>query len=153
MQQGKLYLEEQKVELLQVIRNYLESGQSRNYACIMAGISPSTLSRWLQNDDTLAMKVATWESNLNYLARANIAKSIQNNDVNTSKWYLEKTDGSFSTKHLVRAELASYPKTRELAVKDSRVAKTIITSLLLFVESLTEDDKVQYIKEDDEYTR
>lgn len=142
MQQGKQYTSEQVNKVLKVIQENLTNGQSRNNACIMAGISPSTLSRWLKLDDELAMKVSTWESNLNYLARDNIASAIKENNLPISKWYLEKTDNYFNPKFMVEADTTiktSYPLTQQLATKDPRVARTVIESVVSLIDSLPED--------------
>lgn len=106
MAQGKAFSKEQREMIMQSLRDYLELGFSRNKACGLIGLQPTTLSAWLKDDEALCMKVQGWENAMNKLAMANLRdammKESETDDArkDTSKWWAErkmKEDG-FSTK-------------------------------------------------------
>jgi hypothetical protein len=104
MSQGKAYTEEQKKQAVESLQSYLELGFSRNKACEMVGLNPSTLSRWIDADETLGMKVKGWENAMNKLAMANLRDAMMkeaemdDNRKDTSKWWAERKmkDDGFS---------------------------------------------------------
>ena len=105
-QQGKAYTPEQREVILESLRPYLEMGFSRSKACKLIGLNETTLSKWVQADNALSIKLESWENVLNALAISNIADAIRreaelNDDLrkDNTKWWLErkmKTD--FSTR-------------------------------------------------------
>jgi transposase-like protein len=105
-QQGKAYTPEQREVILESLRPYLEMGFSRSKACKFIGLNETTLSKWVQADNALSIKLEGWENVLNTLAISNIADAIRkeaelNDDLrkDNTKWWLErkmKTD--FSTR-------------------------------------------------------
>ena len=106
MAQGKAYTEEQKTTIIESLQDYLELGFSRNKACELIGLDPTTLSKWVQKDEALSMKLQGWENAINKLALANIRDAIMkesemdDNRKETTKWWAErrmKNDG-FSTR-------------------------------------------------------
>ena len=57
MAQGKEWTKEEKEEIIQSLRPYLEMGFSRNRACSFIGLAPSTLSNWCKESASLGMKI------------------------------------------------------------------------------------------------
>jgi hypothetical protein len=76
MSQGKAFTKEQKDSIIQSLREYLEIGFSRAKACKLIGLSDSTLSKWVVDDEILSMKVQGWENSINKLVYANIMSAI-----------------------------------------------------------------------------
>lgn len=105
MAQGKQWTKEQRETIFQSLKPYLEMGFSRAKACKLIGLSDSTLSNWVQEDEALGMKLEGWENTINALALANIADAIRiegEQDENTRKensWkWAEKRMKEFSDK-------------------------------------------------------
>jgi len=96
-QQGKKYTKEQRETAISSLQEWLEFGFSRARACGMVGMTESTLSRWVNEDHALGMKVKSWENKINRLATQNIvdALNLEANDENdkrkeTTKWWMER---------------------------------------------------------------
>jgi hypothetical protein len=105
MSQGKAYTDEQRVMILESLKDYLEIGFSRSKACKMVGFDETTLSKWLSADEALSMKVQGWENAMNKLALANIRDAMMkesemdDNRKDTSKWWSERRmKDDFSTR-------------------------------------------------------
>lgn len=77
MAQGKPYTTEQKEQAIESLRTYLEMGFSRNKACSLIGLDPTTLSKWAKDDETLSMRLEGWENMLTALAISNIQQAIR----------------------------------------------------------------------------
>lgn len=97
MAQGKKFTKEQRQEVIESLRPYLEVGFSRARACKMVGLNESTLSRWLTADEVLGMKVEGWENSINKLVMANLLDALRSESRNeedtkkeTSKWWAER---------------------------------------------------------------
>lgn len=78
MAQGKEWKTEERETIIQSLRPFLEMGYSRNKACAFVGLTPSTLSNWVKDDDALGMRLVGWENTNSALALANIKKAIEN---------------------------------------------------------------------------
>lgn len=76
MAQGKAFTPEQKEEILESLKSYLEIGFSRSKACKMVGLHESTLSKWATTDEVLSMKLQGWENALSKLALSNIRDGL-----------------------------------------------------------------------------
>lgn len=105
MSQGKAFTEEQRNTIMESLREYLELGFSRNRACKMVGLEPTTLSKWCQKDESLSMKVSGWENAINKLATQNLVdglmKEAESDDARKelSKWWAERRmRNDFATK-------------------------------------------------------
>ena len=106
MAQGKAYTPEQRESILESIRPYLEMGFSRSKACKLIGLDESTLSKWVNKDEALSMKLEGWENTINALAMSNMYSVIQkeaelDDDLRkeNTKWWLErKMKADFSTR-------------------------------------------------------
>lgn len=96
MAQGKPFTPEQRASIIESIRPFLEMGLSRNKACDAIGIDPTTVSKWVQEDEALSMKLKGYENTMNMLALANVndalLKESEMDDArkDTSKWFLER---------------------------------------------------------------
>lgn len=106
MAQGKAYTPEQRESILESLRPYLEMGFSRSKSCKLIGLNETTLSKWVQADEALSMKLEGWENVLNAVAISNIADAIRRegeleDDLrkDNTKWWLErKMKQDFSTR-------------------------------------------------------
>lgn len=81
MQQGKPYTEEEKANIIESLRPYLEMGFSRKKACAFVGFDDTTLSKWVQADKGLSTKLTGWANMNNALALANIHQALQNEKI------------------------------------------------------------------------
>lgn len=77
MAQGKEWTTEQRQQIIQSLKPYLEMGYSRNKACGFVGIAPSTISNWVSEDESLGILLTSWENVLNTIAINNIAQAIK----------------------------------------------------------------------------
>lgn len=105
MSQGKAYTEEERKNILESLRPYLELGFSRSKACKFIGFDETTLSKWANADEVLSMKLEGWENAINTVAMANIRDAINKEGEmddarkETTKWWLERRmKQDFSTK-------------------------------------------------------
>ncbi len=105
MAQGKAFTKEQKDSIIQSLKEYLELGFSRAKSCKMIGLSDSTLSKWVTDDEALSMKLEGWENAINRIAMSNIRQAIadESNEEDKrkeiTKWWAErKMKDEFSTK-------------------------------------------------------
>lgn len=90
MSQGKAFTKEQKEEIINSLKTYLQLGYSRNKACELVGLTPQTLSLWIKADEALLMKIKSWENEINVLARTNWRNAIQKDkDLLASQKWLE----------------------------------------------------------------
>lgn len=103
--QGKPFTKEQREEIIQSLKPFLEAGFSRNKACEAISLPAQTLSNWVQQDEALGMKLQGWENTMNMLALANVHSALQleaeqeDTKKETSKWYLERRmKEAFSTR-------------------------------------------------------
>lgn len=103
--QGKAFTSEQKDSIIESLREYLELGFSRNKSCSLIGLHPTTLSKWVQADEALSMKIEGWENGINKLVMQNLLSAIQKESEmddarkETTKWWAErKMKADFSTR-------------------------------------------------------
>ena len=94
MSQGKEFTTEQRQEIMQSLKPYLELGFSRNKACGLIGLDATTLCKWATNDESLSMKLEGWENAMNKTALANIQtamiKETEDGKADTAKWWAER---------------------------------------------------------------
>jgi hypothetical protein len=106
MSQGKEFTEEERLIILESLKDYLELGFSRSRACKMIGFNETTLSKWLSNSEALSMKISGWENAMNKIALANIRDAMKKEGEleddtrkeNSWKWAERKMKDEFSTK-------------------------------------------------------
>ena len=95
MAQGREWTTEQREEIIQSVKPYLEMGFSRNKACSFIGLPPQTLSNWVKDDEALGMKLVSWENVNTALALANIHQAIQNEKILTEEKGDVRVDNSW----------------------------------------------------------
>jgi hypothetical protein len=81
MAQGKPFTPEERATIIESLRPYLEMGFSRNKSCRFIGLDPTTLSKWVQDDEALSMKLVSWENVNSALALANIHQALKNESI------------------------------------------------------------------------
>lgn len=62
-------------------------------ACLFAGIAPSTLYNHQERDPSFVERKATLKTNPVLKARKVVMDAVEDGDVNTAKWLVEKHDG------------------------------------------------------------
>lgn len=67
-----------------------ESGLPKTQAFRYAGISKDTYYRAIKDDEEFADKMRVAQQKLNFRAREVVAKAINNGDVRTAQWWLER---------------------------------------------------------------
>lgn len=96
MAQGKAYTKGEREKIIQSLQSYLELGFSRNKACGFIGLTPSNLCNWTNADESLEMKIQSWENAINKLAMQNMVSSINREGkdfesrMENTKWWLER---------------------------------------------------------------
>lgn len=110
MSQGKEYTEEEREEIIQSIKPYLELGYSINRACIIAGIPYQTVHNWVNQKETLGIRIKAWQNAVNAEARKILVNQIKNEkDKEISKWWLERREkNDFSTKQEQEIKQTNY---------------------------------------------
>lgn len=109
MAQGKAFTKEQKDVIIESLKPHLELGFSRNKACELIGLDPTTLSKWIKADEALSMKIQGWENTVNTIVMANIVDAIKRegelqDDIrkeNSWKWAERRMKQDFSTRQEV----------------------------------------------------
>lgn len=81
MAQGKAFTPQQRAGIIESLKPYLEMGFSRNKACKFIALDPTTLSKWVQDDEALSIKLVSWENVNSALALANIYQALKNESV------------------------------------------------------------------------
>jgi len=103
MAMGKAFTKEQKEDIIQSLKPFLQDGLSRARACSVIGLAESTLSNWVKEDEALGMKLKGWENELNTIALRAIANGIKKESEsedtrleNSWKWTERKMKEDFS---------------------------------------------------------
>ena len=110
MSQGKPFTSEQREEIIQSLKPFLEMGYSRNKSCAFIGLPPQTLSNWAIEDEALGMKLVAWENANVALALANVHKALkiesetEDARVDNSWKYLERKEETFKPKQDVTSD-------------------------------------------------
>jgi hypothetical protein len=98
-QQGKAYTPRQREEIFQSLKPYFTLGYDVKNACILAQVPYTTITTWLEKDNSLRIQVQSWQNMVNAKARQNVVKAINEGDQAESKWWLERKErNDFSTK-------------------------------------------------------
>lgn len=95
MAQGKAFTPEERIRIIESLKPYLEMGFSRNKACNFIGLDPTTLSKWVVDDESLSMKLTGWENVNTALALANIHQAMQNEAILVNEKGETKVDNSW----------------------------------------------------------
>lgn len=144
MAQGKEWTPEEKNNIIQSLKPYLEMGFSRNKACDFIGLTPSTLSNWVKADDSLGMLLTSFENMVNTVAMKNVVDAIKREgqleeDIkkeNSWKWLERRMKDDFSTR--TESDLTSKGERLQIAFDNSFNAVTQPTK-----ENSTEQQEVQ----------
>lgn len=89
MAQGK---EWDKDEVIEILKPFFKMGCSVTKACSYAGIPRTTIQTWIENDDTLRLKVEAWQNEPNAMARSNWLAKMAEGDYNASKDWISKRE-------------------------------------------------------------
>lgn len=87
-----------KKDVLLSIMNSWKMGLTTSQAAVIAGVPRRTLRDWIDNNEEFRELREMCQEEMNTLARKNIHKAIKKGSVETSKWFLERTDPEFSKK-------------------------------------------------------
>ena len=87
-----------KKEALISMMNAWKMGFTTTQTAAVTGIPRRTLRDWMDNDEELRELQEMCHEDTNILARKNIHNAIKKGSVETSKWFLERTDPEFSKK-------------------------------------------------------
>lgn len=85
MAQGKAFTPEQREEIIQSLKPFLEHGFSRNKSCAFIGLPPGTLGNWVADDESLGMKLTGWENVNSKLALSNIHQAMLNEGIKAAE--------------------------------------------------------------------
>lgn len=89
---GKRRTKEERHELFTVLESYLAMGFSLKKACSFADIPYSSMRDMLLMSEPLRAHTRALQNTVNVTARANIITSIEQGNINDSKWWLERFD-------------------------------------------------------------
>lgn len=139
MSQGKEFTAEEKMEILVILKPYLQLGYTINKACQYANQPFESIYRWLRKDEILRREVESWQGMVNTQARQNIVKAITGDpkagikpDPEMSKWWAERMEkDSFST--------------RQENINTERTIKEV-------VDEFQDPYNLEYLPEDEEKT-
>jgi transposase-like protein len=103
---GKEWTKEQREQIVQSLKPYLEMGFSRNKACEFVGLAPATLSNWIKEEESLGILITSFENVVNTIAMNNIVDAIRREseleeDIrkeNSWKWAERRMKEDFSLK-------------------------------------------------------
>jgi hypothetical protein len=94
-------------------------GCTKHQAAIYAGISYKTLYTYLKNDEELLQQVQGWQQEPTLKAKRTVIQNIEA-DVNTAKWWLERTSPEeFGIRSKIQADITAKkaPMTEEELTK------------------------------------
>ena len=89
---GKRRTKEERHELFTVLESYLAMGFSLKKACSFVDIPYSSMRDMLLMSEPLRAHTRALQNSVNVTARANIINSIEQGNINDSKWWLERFD-------------------------------------------------------------
>lgn len=89
MSQGKAW---DKDEVITTLEPYFKLGCGVAKACEYAGIPRTTVQTWIENDETLRLKVNAWMNEPNALARRNWKSKLEEGDFTASKEWITRRE-------------------------------------------------------------
>ena len=93
-------------ETIQKLEYAFMKGLTDLEACLYADISKSTLYNYCEENPSFMDRKELLKEQVKMRAKLNISEAIENNDKDTSKWYLErKAKDEFSTKQEIKADV------------------------------------------------
>ena len=93
---GQNRTKEERHELFMELEEFLKMGFSLKKACSLADISYSTIRDISSTYEPLRARTRALQNTVNVKARANIINSIEQGNIQDSKWWLEKFDNTES---------------------------------------------------------
>lgn len=82
-------------------------GLSDREACLIANINPSTLYDYCNENPDFSERKELLKEKVKIKAKLNVAQAIENEDIDMSKWYLErKAKEEFSAKQIIDADVS-----------------------------------------------
>lgn len=85
-------------EVEAILISSLQNGLNITQSCLQAGISRETFYARRKEDPVFSDRMAKAEQFATMKARQNVVKAINNGDLNTSKWHLERKDPEYKPK-------------------------------------------------------
>lgn len=93
-------------EMIRKLELLFAKGLTDREACLIADLSPSTLYDYCTANPEFAERKELLKEQPKTKAKLNIAEAIEKEDVDISKWYLErKAKDEFSTKQIIDADV------------------------------------------------
>lgn len=93
-------------ETIQKLEYAFMRGLTDLEACLYANISKSTLYNYCNENPAFMDRKELLKEQVKVQAKLNVAESIENKDVDISKWYLERrAKDEFSTKQEIKADV------------------------------------------------
>lgn len=136
-QQGKPYTPEQRATIIESLKPYLEMGFSRRKSCAFIGFDDTTLSKWVQDDPGLSIKLTSWENVNSALALATIHQAIQNEKLQADEHGSTKADNAWK---LVSKLEDGYKDKLDVTSNDKELPAPIISLDAIRRDNSTEKD-------------
>jgi hypothetical protein len=88
-----------KDEVMTALEPYFKLGCNVTKACDYAGVPRTTVQTWIEDDETLRLKVNAWQNEVNTAARRALYAAITNGDQRSAlEWLSRKEKDEFSTR-------------------------------------------------------
>ena len=91
---GKARTVKEKYELIRSLEHYFKLGYSLNKACELAGIPTSTAHDIINENESLRINMHAMQNLVTTKARQAVVQKIEDGDVTTAKWWLERKEPS-----------------------------------------------------------
>ena len=85
--------------IVQQLERSFQAGLNISEACVANNVARSTFYDYLKYDKSFSDRISVLRTKPQIKAKLNIANAINEGDISTSKWYLEKTSDEFAVKN------------------------------------------------------
>jgi len=85
--------------IVQQLERSFQAGLNISEACIANNVNRATFYNYLKFDEAFLDRINILKTKPKIKAKYNIANAINEGDISTSKWYLEKTSDEFANKN------------------------------------------------------
>ncbi len=85
--------------VVQQLEKSFQAGLNISEACVANNVARSTFYDYLKFDPDFSDRINILKTKPQIKAKYNIANAINEGDISTSKWYLEKTSDEFASKN------------------------------------------------------
>ena len=137
--QGQAYTEEERRNIIESLRPFLEMGYSRKKACQFIGFDDTTLSKWAKTDKGVSTKLTSYENVNTALALANIHQALQNEKIKTEEEGDVRVDNSWK---LVSKLEDGYKDKLDVTSDDKPLPSPLLANVLKH-NSTTEDNEAE----------